>query len=49
MGTKYMVAIVAMAVMVIGATTLAIDNAFTTKKTESNQVTSQTIHIIILD
>ena len=40
MNTKYMVIVAAMAVMLIGATALATDDAFATKK-KYNQVTSQ--------
>ena len=44
MNTKYMVIVAAMAVMLIGATALATDDAFADKKKKSyekNQVTSQ--------
>ena len=37
-----MVIVAAMAVMLIGATALATDSAFATKKRENNQATSQT-------
>jgi hypothetical protein len=40
MNTKYMVIVAAMAVMLIGATALATDDAFATKK-KYNQATSQ--------
>ena len=41
MNTKYMFIVAAMAVMLIGATALATDDAFATKKTKYNQATSQ--------
>jgi hypothetical protein len=41
MNTKYMFIVTAMAVMLIGATALATDDAFATKKTKYNQATSQ--------
>jgi hypothetical protein len=41
MNTKYVVIVAAMAVMLIGATTLATEDAFATKKREYNQATSQ--------
>jgi hypothetical protein len=41
MNTKYMVIVAAMAVMLIGATALATEDAFATKKKEYNQATSQ--------
>jgi hypothetical protein len=40
MNTKYMVIVAAMAVMLVGATALATDDAFATKK-KYNQATSQ--------
>jgi hypothetical protein len=41
LNTKYMFIVAAMAVMLIGATALATDSAFATKKKEYNQATSQ--------
>ncbi|MGH9926733.1 MAG: hypothetical protein ACRD5B_15290 [Nitrososphaeraceae archaeon] len=41
MNTKYVVIVAAMAVMLIGATALATEDAFATKKREYNQATSQ--------
>ncbi len=41
MNTKYMFIVAAMGVMLIGATALATDDAFATKKTKYNQATSQ--------
>ena len=41
MNSKYMVVVVAMAVMLIGATALATEDAFAGKKKEYNQATSQ--------
>ena len=41
MNTKYVVIVAAMAVMLIGATALATEDAFATKKKEYNQATSQ--------
>jgi hypothetical protein len=41
MNTKYMFIIAAMTVMLIGATALATEDAFATKKREYNQATSQ--------
>lgn len=41
MNMKYMVVMAAMAVMLIGATALASEDAFATKKRENNQAVSQ--------
>jgi hypothetical protein len=41
MNTKYMFIVATMAVMLIGATALATEDAFATKKREYNQATSQ--------
>jgi flagellar basal body-associated protein FliL len=41
MNTKYLVIVAALAVMMIGATALAIEDAFATKKKEYSQATSQ--------
>ena len=41
MNTKYMFIVAAMAVMLIGATALATEDAFAGKKKEYNQATSQ--------
>jgi hypothetical protein len=41
MNNKYMVVVVAMALMLIGATALATEDAFAGKKKEYNQATSQ--------
>jgi hypothetical protein len=41
MNTKYMFIVAAMAVMLIGATALATEDSFATKKREYNQATSQ--------
>jgi hypothetical protein len=41
MNTKYMFIVAAMTVMLIGATALATEDAFATKKREYNQATSQ--------
>ena len=41
MNTKYMVVIAAMAVMLVGATALATEDAFAGKKKEYNQATAQ--------
>jgi len=41
MNTKYMFVVAAMTAMLIGATALATDSAFATKKKEYNQATSQ--------
>jgi hypothetical protein len=41
MNTKYMFIVAAMAVMLVGATALATEDAFATKKREYNQATSQ--------
>jgi hypothetical protein len=41
MNTKYFVIVAAMTAMLIGATALATDSAFATKKKEYNQATSQ--------
>jgi hypothetical protein len=41
MNTKYVVIVAAMAIMLIGATALATEDAFATKKREYNQATSQ--------
>ena len=41
MNTKYVVIVAAMTVMLIGATALATEDAFATKKREYNQATSQ--------
>jgi hypothetical protein len=41
MNSKYMVVVAAMAVMLIGATALATDDAFAKKKYGKNQATSQ--------
>jgi hypothetical protein len=41
MNTKYVVIVAAIAVMLIGATALATEDAFATKKREYNQATSQ--------
>ena len=41
MNTKYVVIVAAMAVMLIGATALATEDAFAGKKKEYNQATSQ--------
>lgn len=42
MNSKYMFIVAAVAVMLIGATALATDSAYATKKREYNQATSQT-------
>jgi hypothetical protein len=41
MNTKYMFIVAAMAVMLVGATALASEDAFATKKRENNQAVSQ--------
>jgi hypothetical protein len=41
LNTKYLVVVAAMTAMLIGATALATDSAFATKKKEYNQATSQ--------
>ncbi|MGH9952778.1 MAG: hypothetical protein ACRD5J_14230 [Nitrososphaeraceae archaeon] len=41
MNTKYVIIVAAMAVMLIGATALATEDASATKKREYNQATSQ--------
>ncbi|MGH9975883.1 MAG: hypothetical protein ACRD8Z_08630 [Nitrososphaeraceae archaeon] len=41
MNTKYMFIVATMAVILVGATTLATDSAFATKKKAYNQATSQ--------